>query len=69
LLRTAAIGALVLAFGLAGCGRKSGLDPPPATAAVPAQGEAPPALDADGRPIATTRPGQRKWTPLDWLVD
>jgi len=34
LARIAVVGALVAALGLAGCGRKSGLDPPPA-AAVP----------------------------------
>ena len=47
IMRIAAIGALVGALGLAGCGRKSGLDPPPGAAltgpavstAAPADGE------------------------------
>ena len=71
LLRTAAIGALVLAFGLAGCGRKAGLDRPPTTSAVPGQGEieAQPAIGEDGRPVAAAKTGQKRWTPLDWLLD
>ncbi|HEX4827089.1 MAG TPA: lipoprotein, partial [Xanthobacteraceae bacterium] len=34
LARIAAIGALVAALGLAGCGRKGGLDPPPGATAA-----------------------------------
>ncbi len=37
LLRLALIGALAAAFGLAGCGRKGGLDPPPMAAAPAGQ--------------------------------
>jgi predicted small lipoprotein YifL len=44
-LRLAVIGALAAALGLAGCGRKGPLDPPPAAAAP------------GGQPAATTQPG------------
>jgi predicted small lipoprotein YifL len=44
LLRLAVVGALAAALGLAGCGRKGPLDPPP-TAAAPA-----------GQPQATNQP-------------
>ena len=67
----AAIGALAAALGLAGCGRKAGLDPPPDTAAVapvPAQPEPSPALGPDGKPVQP-KPGQFRWTPLDWLIN
>ncbi len=72
LLRIAAIGALAAALGLAGCGRKSGLDPPP-TAAVSdptaeAQPAAPPAIGPDGKPIAPAT-GRKKWLPIDVLLD
>jgi len=44
LARIATIGALVAALGLAGCGRKAGLDPPPSAAiATPADANAMPA--------------------------
>jgi predicted small lipoprotein YifL len=69
--RLAALGALVAALGLAGCGRKSGLDAPPMAAAgdVQAPGQpaaAPPALGPDGKPIPPTL---RRQTPLDWLLN
>ena len=42
LARIAAIGLLAAALGLAGCGRKAGLDPPPSAAiSAPADGAAP----------------------------
>jgi len=70
--RIAAIGALVAALGLAGCGRKAGLDPPPAasiagqTAAVePSPG---PAVAPDGRALAPAQ-GPRRPTPIDWLLE
>jgi predicted small lipoprotein YifL len=71
LARIAVVGALVAALGLAGCGRKSGLDPPP-SAAVPqqaagAQPGAEPGVDADGKPVAG--PGRRRSFFLDWLID
>jgi predicted small lipoprotein YifL len=72
LLRVAAVGALMIALGVSGCGRKSGLDPPPAASALPSpaegQPEPPPVLGPDGRPVAPKN-GQRRWTPLDWLID
>jgi hypothetical protein len=70
LVRIAAIGALILALGLAGCGRKSGLDPPPA-AAIGDQALAPggqePGIGPDGKPIAPQ--GAKRSTLLDWLID
>ena len=71
LVRIAVIGALVAALGLAGCGRKGGLDPPPgatAAAADPsvAPGAAPPA-SPDALP-PPTQPLPRR-TPIDWLID
>jgi predicted small lipoprotein YifL len=73
LVRIAVIGALVAALGLAGCGRKGGLDPPPgATAAAAAADEsvapggAPPA-SPDALP-PSTQPLPRR-TPIDWLID
>ena len=72
LVRIAVIGALVAALGVAGCGRKGGLDPPPgATAAAAADpnvapGAAPPA-SPDALP-PPTQPLPRR-TPIDWLID
>jgi predicted small lipoprotein YifL len=69
LIRIAAFGGLIAALGLAGCGRKSGLDLPPASVAehnVAQPGTDPGAL-RDGRPVAPQGPKRR--TPLDWLVD
>jgi predicted small lipoprotein YifL len=71
LARMAVVGAMVVAFALAGCGRKGGLDLPPAAAtsepgiADPRQGAA---LGPDGKPIAP-RTGPKTPTILDWLVD
>jgi len=68
------MGVLVAALGLAGCGRKGGLDLPPAAAtsdatAMPAAGaKQGPALGPDGKPIAPAT-GPRKPIFLDWLVD
>ena len=69
LAQIAAAGVLIAALGLAGCGRKSGLDLPPASVAeqsVPQPGTDPGAL-RDGRPVAPQ--GPRRRTPLDWLID
>ena len=72
LVRIAVIGALVAALGLAGCGRKAGLDPPPAAsiadqgaAVEPAPG---PAVAPDGRAMAPAQ-GPRRQTPIDWLLN
>ena len=57
LVRIAVIGALVAALGLAGCGRKGGLDPPPgATAAAADQAVSPgagPPSSPDALPPST----------------
>ena len=73
LARFAVLGALVVALGLAGCGRKSGLDAPPMAAAgdlqtspQPAAGPAPTPAPPD-KPVAPT-PDKRK-TVFDWLID
>jgi predicted small lipoprotein YifL len=67
---------LVAALGLAGCGRKAALDPPPAAAtpAVPQEGALAPAqvdngggIDDEGRPSAPQ--GTKKRLLLDWLID
>jgi predicted small lipoprotein YifL len=66
-IRLAVIGALIGALGLAGCGRKAGLDKPPETAiADPAQADAGPGHDVNGAPVAP--PGQKKGIFLDWLI-
>jgi predicted small lipoprotein YifL len=60
---------LLLAAALSACGRKGGLDPPPAAVAQPGQpgAEAPPATDAEGRPIAPRGPNRR--LPIDWILE
>ncbi len=58
---------LVLAAALSACGRKGGLDPPPAAVAAQPGFEAGPAVDADGRPIAPRGPNRR--LPIDFLLD
>jgi predicted small lipoprotein YifL len=71
LARMAVVGALIAVLGLAGCGRKSGLDlPPSAVASEPTAGEPKqgPAIGPDGRPIAP-KAGPKTPTFLDWLVE
>jgi predicted small lipoprotein YifL len=72
LARIATIGALVAALGLAGCGRKGGLDPPPGAAAsdqaAAAQPGAVPEPGPDGQPMAPGQPPRRR-TPIDFLID
>jgi predicted small lipoprotein YifL len=72
LARIATIGALVAALGLAGCGRKGGLDPPPGASASDqaaiAQPGAAPELGPDGQPMAPAQPPRRS-TPIDFLID
>jgi predicted small lipoprotein YifL len=71
LARIAVVGVLVAALGLAGCGRKTGLDPPPAAAIAEPTSGAPggkeAGVDADGKPVAA--PGRRRHIFLDWLID
>ena len=71
LARIAAIGALVVALGLAACGRKAGLDPPPgATAAEtsPSRPDLEPAIGPDGKVIDTPQ-GPKRSTFIDWLLN
>ena len=70
-VRGALVAALLGALGLAGCGRKSGLDAPPMAAAGDLQaggqpGQAP-ALGPDGKPVSP--PADKRKTLLDWLID
>ena len=71
LARLAALGALAAALGLAGCGRKAGLDPPAMAAAgdVAANGQPSPApvLGPDGKPVSP--PTRKRISFLDWLID
>jgi len=69
LVRIAVIGALVAALGLAGCGRKGGLDPPPGAAAAADQA-APPGTAPPSSPDALPPPTQPlpRGTPIDWLI-
>ena len=69
LARIAAMAALVAALGLAGCGRKGGLDPPPgATAADTSVSrlDLEPAIGPDGKVIPQ---GPKRSTPIDWLLN
>jgi predicted small lipoprotein YifL len=75
--RIAVIGALVAALGLAGCGRKGGLDPPPgASIAEPTVAGVQPGplpggqeiVGPDGKAVAPTQGPQRS-TPIDWLLN
>ena len=72
LARVAVVSALVAALGLAGCGRKGGLDLPPSAAVSDPGPAADPkqasAIGPDGKPIAPTR-GPKTPTVLDWLVE
>jgi predicted small lipoprotein YifL len=67
--RAICIGALclVLAAALSACGRKGGLDLPPAAAAQPGAEAAVPAADAEGRPTAPRGPQRR--LPIDWILE
>jgi predicted small lipoprotein YifL len=74
--RIAVIGALVAALGLAGCGRKGGLDPPPNASITepqlgPGSGPGPvagPGVGPDGKALAPAQGPQRS-TPIDWLLN
>jgi predicted small lipoprotein YifL len=72
--KVALIAALAASLGLAACGRKGPLDPPPGASlagdqTVPA-GDAkygPPIIGPDGRPLAPAGPNKR--IPLDVLLN
>ena len=71
-LRLALIGAFVAAFALVGCGRKGGLDPPPAASVAGEQQAAPsnaekPTIGPNGQPEAPK--GEKKRIPLDALLN
>jgi len=77
-LRLATAAALAAAVALSGCGRKGALDPPPGGMVLenrpgmtPVTGrgvqQPRPEYDENGRPIAPE--GERRRTPLDWLID
>jgi predicted small lipoprotein YifL len=64
-MRIATAGALAVAFGLAGCGRKGGLDAPPGAIADPMMAPASAQqIGPDGRPLPPART-----SPLDFLID
>jgi len=58
LTRLAMIGALVAALGLAACGRKGPLDPPPGAASAAPTQESAPATPAMIQPIGGGTPGR-----------
>jgi len=68
-MRLTLIAALAAALGLAACGRKGPLEPPPsaAIAAPPAGAASAQRYDAAGKPIKPE--GQRKTFFLDWLLN
>ena len=59
--RLALIGALAAAFGLAGCGRKAGLDPPPSVSATGQQKSG--KTDLIRTPAGKTSPSAAEQTP------
>ena len=73
--------ALALALGLAGCGRKGDLDPPPGGLSEPSvyRAQPAPAPGPDGKvaaaptdpnaPPAPPAPPAKKTFPLDWLLN
>jgi predicted small lipoprotein YifL len=77
-IRYAVVATVTLALGLAGCGRKGSLDPPPGGFADPSvTGAAPPgaAPGPDGQVAAAPngqpapQPATKKRLPIDWLLD
>ena len=71
LARVAAVGALVAALGLAGCGRKGGLDPPSGATAVDTSVSRPdlePAIGPDGK-VITPPQAPKRTTLIDWLLN
>jgi predicted small lipoprotein YifL len=69
MVRIAGFGLLLLCLSLAGCGRKGGLDAPPASSLDEQMLAAPAAqIGPDGQPLpAAAPPPRRTW--LDWLID
>jgi predicted small lipoprotein YifL len=67
--RVAVIGVLVAALGLAGCGRKGGLDAPPASVVQEPVAPPEPGVAPDTRPALAPPPATKRRTPIDWLID
>jgi predicted small lipoprotein YifL len=69
--RCAFVAALALALGLAGCGRKGALDPPPASAVEPAaQPGAAPGPNGQAAAAPNAQPGTpNRKLPIDWLLN
>jgi predicted small lipoprotein YifL len=67
------LAAMIAAAGLAGCGRKGALDPPPTAAITDPQqvppGAPPNAQTAQAQPAAPPPPPPRRWFPLDFLLN
>ena len=71
---TAIIAAAAAALCLAGCGRKAGLDPPPASTItderpVGPQTAAPPEPPPDQQPVEITQLPRAGTPLLDWLIE
>jgi predicted small lipoprotein YifL len=69
----AILAAVIAATGLAGCGRKSGLDLPP-TASLTDPQAPPPGTAPNGQPVPTQpapppAPPPRRWFLLDFLLN
>jgi predicted small lipoprotein YifL len=63
------VGTLIVALGISGCGRKGGLEPPPAAVAVdPAVAGPAPENAPEGNAAVPANQPQRR-TPIDWLID
>src|SRR5262245_7728444 len=68
LARMAVVSALIATLGVAGCGRKSGLDLPPSAAVSDPADPRQAYVGPDGKPAAP-KGGPNRPTILDWLVD
>ncbi len=67
-MRFAVAAALVAALGLAGCGRKGPLDPPP-IAGVAGETDVDPDTGRSRRPAARQPPPKNEPFILDWLIN
>jgi predicted small lipoprotein YifL len=67
----ATVAAMIVALGLAGCGRKGGLDPPPGASVVDPNAASQPAppMSPDGRPPLPPAREPDRTSPLDFLID
>ena len=69
-IRIAVVGAMAAALGLAGCGRKGGLDPPPLTSVADpnAVAQGPPGPEVAAERSAAV-PAPPRDSPIDWLIE